>query len=1484
MHFSNAIQHYKKAEKFQLSQLLFLLLIFSYTNSGYAVTNEYFKYQLSLNGVLYDSLEEAEAAMMSYNDQSPYLELVNEIIYKPLTQSYGAAELHYDVLNPEIEADSEDCYKHRLLSSPCYQSEVEAANAYLTLGGSPYVIVSIDEANPDQSWSVTYYYEGNPTYCKQSDPCITTVHKEIIYSCSLPGYRLNNDNPPLCTNYIYARIFAKFPSPQENGNSCDLPLTPYPINLATGNKFLKQTDYVGEGTFPLKLVRYYNSYLGTNPRSGNWAFSFDYGIRSNLSSKRMDIRRPNGQILVFSRADDTIKIWTGETQGSGILELLPDNTFLYKPGDETEEYYSYIGNFIGGDVWRISKIKHISGLTRTYSYDSARRLEKITDSRGNQLTIEYSTARNIARVTVPGNRVFTYHYNRFGNIDSVSYPDGTTKIYLYEDAALPFALTGVIDERNIRYATYDYDATGKAISSFHGTNANLELVVYGTDGTVTLTNGRDISSHYAFSYHNGIKRFAEITGPGCTSCGTSDTSYHYFNVTGFLQSKIKQGITNEYGSYDSKGNPGYMIQAAGASEARRIDYTYDPRFARKVKTITEPSVYTSGSKVTTYDYDDFGNITRIRIDGFTPNGSIVGREINLQYLGPLNQLSQIDGPRTDVSDIVTLDYYANDIAQGNNRARLKSITTPLGVVRSNILYSATGKVSSETRLNGVSLTYSYYSGNDRLQSITENDGTTSRTTYWTYLPTGEVETITRGYGTADAVTMIFGYDAARRLTSITDGLGNRIQYQLDTEGNKEKEDLYDDTNTLRKSLTQTFDDYNRLNLLTQANESRDNDFNADGTLARVTDGNSVVTDYGYDALKRLVVTTQDVGGADVSTQNALTLYGYNVDDHLTSVTDPNDGTTTYIYDDLGSLLSQNSPDTGTTHFTYDAAGNVSTKQDAKGQSFNYSYDALNRLVLLDAPGTVDDIAYTYDSCTNGAGRLCQIVIGDGTGNQVTTYSYDGVGHVISHQGVVYSYDVLDRVRSMNYPSSRQVVYNYNIAGQVSQVELIDQGQSTILASNMTYAPFGPVTDFTYGNGKTLSQGLDPAYRFTSHHVTGALQLTNNLYDGNGNLLQVDNSLTQTTNVYNYDALNRLDTANGAFGDQDFGYDKNGNRLSLIDSGNTLTYSYAPNSNRLDVAANDDVILDANGNTTRKGSWMYTVNSHNRLTNVSNDAEEVGRYAYNGLGQRIYKDVTTIVKKRPVVTTTNFTYGLNGELLSEETAGGVIDYVYLNGQPVAMISADQVYYVHNDHLGTPRAITDTVGDVMWTWDGDPFGSVKPDGITAGKGKNAATFTFNLRFTGQYYDAESGLHYNYIRYYDPSTGRYVTSDPIGLNGGMNTYAYVGANPLRWIDSNGLDIEDYEPYEIPDDDRPIPGPFGGKCGPQGSNLATWIPDVTPRACENHDKCYDDCAKKCGGFNCKISCDITLGGLYGIATAIRGHTVYDELEKENGCGSCGK
>lgn len=174
---------------------------------------------------------------------------------------------------------------------------------------------------------------------------------------------------------------------------------------------------------------------------------------------------------------------------------------------------------------------------------------------------------------------------------------------------------------------------------------------------------------------------------------------------------------------------------------------------------------------------------------------------------------------------------------------------------------------------------------------------------------------------------------------------------------------------------------------------------------------------------------------------------------------------------------------------------------------------------------------------------------------------------------------------------------------------------------------------------------------------------------------------------------------------------------------------------------------------------------------------------------------------------------------------------------------QMYFIHTDHLNSPRLITNSTGQAVWRSDNtDPFGGNVPDENPSGLG----AFTCNLRLPGQYFDQETNTHYNYFRDYDPGIGRYVQSDSIGLAGGINTYLYVGANPIKYYDLFGLDrwgdqqVDPWYPRskKPPFHVRPDGQPWGWGCGDKDTDHVVpdvmWGVNVTP-ACRKHDHCYE-------------------------------------------------
>ncbi|MFC1751480.1 RHS repeat-associated core domain-containing protein, partial [Pseudomonadota bacterium] len=714
-------------------------------------------------------------------------------------------------------------------------------------------------------------------------------------------------------------------------------------------------------------------------------------------------------------------------------------------------------------------------------------------------------------------------------------------------------------------------------------------------------------------------------------------------------------------------------------------------------------------------------------------------------------------PRTDVADLSTFEYYLNEATQGNNRARLKRIIDATGTnVRDNIQYSATGKVLSEQRSNGITLSYTYYPGNDRVETATQSDGTESYTSHLTYLATGELETITTAHGTADATTITYGYDDARRLTSITDQLGNVLSYTLDTEGNTTATQVHDSNGVLKRTQSAIFDDFNRLFKAFNADGYAYTQYNYDaqGNVSNVQDANYNTTGSSYDALGRLQTI--------VDAHNSSTGYQYDDQSNLTQVTDPKGNSTQYQYDDLGNLLELNSPDTGITQYTnYDAAGNLLSQTDANNQTIQYQYDALNRLTQItynDGTTTV----YTYDQGINSQGRLSTIT----TPASAISYSYDAFGRItdktqsITHSGTTidlttsYQYNTAGQLQSMTYPSGKIVSYQYN-NGQLSQLDL----DNTPLLSNISQDPFGPINGWSWGSN--TSQDVSRQYdlngwlsSYTQGNTTLGL-----FYHPNGNVGEIVDTVTWIGGTgFGYDALNRLTYSSywipTDWNSQGYDYDANGNRTAQSEESSQQAYQYNThgidlNNNRL-LTHQGDLLrqyqYDANGNTLSDGNHSFTYDARNRMDSVST----IVSYSHNGLGQR---DRKTIQANNE---TTLFVYDEAGQVVGEYSENGtpIQETVYLGSMPVTVIKDNAAYRIYTDHLNTPRAITDDTNTVVWEWlNDDPFGANLANEDVDGDGN---LFAYNLRFAGQYFDEETGLHYNYFRTYDPETGKYLQSD--------------------------------------------------------------------------------------------------------------------------------
>jgi RHS repeat-associated protein len=567
-------------------------------------------------------------------------------------------------------------------------------------------------------------------------------------------------------------------------------------------------------------------------------------------------------------------------------------------------------------------------------------------------------------------------------------------------------------------------------------------------------------------------------------------------------------------------------------------------------------------------------------------------------------------------------------------------------------------------------------------------------------------------------------------------------------------------------------------------------YDPNGNLTQLADPLNHVTRYEYDSLDRAIRTLQphpDLSGQTLGQIDT----DYDPLGQITGITDPRNLSTGYQRNAFGDLLTLTSPDTGVTTYIYDEAGNAKTKTDARGKTAAYTYDSQNRITRI----AYDDqtVTYTWDSCTHGIGRLC----GLNNGSSRLAFGYDLHGRIAQQIQTVgttaltvgYHYDPDGLLDQLTTPGGQTITYTRQ-EGRI--VSIAVNGQPLI--GEIAYEPDGQLGGWVWGNNTPNQRRYDLSGRpvqidFGLDAQSQLPETLNYRYDGAGRLTDISHTVNAGADQHHdYDGLDRLTASIRGVPVQDsdnYIYDLSGNRTGKLHNAGAEDYGIDPGNNRLQSvngSTSKTYSYDAAGHLTGDGSLTYTYNAEGRRISATGPGLNAS-YAYNGGGQRIKKTVNGV--------TTLFAYDAEGHLFGEYDGNGqpLQEIVWFGDLPIAVLkpaaapgTGIDVFYVHADHLGTPRKVS-RPGDnqVLWAWESEPFGHSQPNQNPSNQGE----LVFNLRFPGQYYDAETGLHYNYFRDYDPRTGRYIQSDPIGLAGGINTYAYVNGNPANAVDPLGLDI---------------------------------------------------------------------------------------------------
>ena len=1028
-------------------------------------------------------------------------------------------------------------------------------------------------------------------------------------------------------------------------------------------------------------------------------------------------------------------------------------------GNET--IYTYDGN---GDL---TSVTDSADRTVTFTYDKKHNLISITDPMGIAVARnEYDDdGRLIATIDADGNRM-EYDYDVEGRRETVKDRNGNTTIYIYDDNgnvlqtmdAYGHKTTNTYDANNNLLSTKD--ANGNTTSYSYDSSGNVTSVT-AADGTrvdSTYTQDNCVSSIQmldktimAMEYDSNGRLSSVEDANGNT------TSYEYTS-----DGKIT-GMTDAIGqvqqvTYDKSGNVAATTNGAG----ERAAYTYDKDGRCTGVTISREENGETLTFTSHYSYNAAGDMVE-SIDN-------AGNVTSYEYDQNGNQTASVDAKGNRIT-------YAYD-----DLANLTKTTYPDGTFET-FAYDANGNNISATDRSGLKITMKY----DKLDRMTEKTYADGSKESYVYDAVGNVtETVS-----ATGAKTTYTYDSRNRNTSITDALGNVTSFEYDEQARL----------TARKDVAGNITSY---------------DYDANGNIIKTTypDGTAVTSK--YDARNRVVSQKNQYGYE--------TRYSYDGADRLTTVTDAYGNRYTYGYDSNGNLVTVTDAKEQVTAYTYDAAGRVSTVRNALGKTMAYSYDEIGNITeYKDYAGIVT--TYAYDDMNQ--------LVKKTVGSESTIYTYSDTGLLTkvkdSSGTVTYGYDNYDRLISKTDARGVKLTYTYDKVGRLSafdngfgttkyEYDVLDRitrvidrnGQATVYE----YDALGNRSAVRYPNGNVMTYTYDACQRLKEENIVNGngVQLAKYSYGIGkaGERISVTeiNSGVETEITYKYDKLNRLvkETieCKGNRLTNEYEYDEVSNRTkkkttvkgditSIADTSldevevteGTTTYTY--NSlNQLITEVTDHAIktytYDANGNLIKQTGertvdYSYDKEMHLiKATIQKGNSVTIESYTYDYAGNRTSKTINESDVKYYV----NDTSGSLSMVVAETDKAGKEQASFTRGDNAEFLSMergqDKWYYLSDGH-GSVRILTNIAGRITDRYGYDAYGNLLEK---EGDADN------DFLYTGEQYNANTGLYYLRARYMNPSTGTFISMDsyqgsiydPVTLH----KYLYANANPVMYTDPSG------------------------------------------------------------------------------------------------------
>lgn len=1003
------------------------------------------------------------------------------------------------------------------------------------------------------------------------------------------------------------------------------------------------------------------------------------------------------------------------------------------------------------------------------------RLKEVTDAVGNITQYDYNLGANTTTIIRLDEEetphTTTIVYNDSGHILSETNPEGEITTY---ELDLEFnVITEVIDTGGLELTTrYDYNEDGHRIIVIDPREETVMTIEYNQYGGPTMITNADTPPLEVEIAYDPITFM-----PTGAVDNSGDLGSYTWTDNGNPESFTDEnGITRTF-AYDIYGNKiSETLDPAGLE--RIIEYEYD-LFGRVTRTVVDPEDL---ELTTIYNYDALGRMIR----AVDPRGN----ETLYEYDANGNQV-EVTVVKTDPSgtEVTVYDY--------DEANRLISMITPDGIetayeynylgLQAKSIHNYVENEGSTDDQNVVE--ERLYDSVGRLTNILDGEGTI---THYVYDDAGRQSDVYQNYVEGQPATedqnlhTIMAYNEAGWLTDVTDPAGTVTHYEYDNVGRR----------------TQVISNY--VDGTSGANEVESDliqemIYDVRGRMTSVIDPMGYETVYDYDDGGRLESVTNTATSPDI-----ITSYFHNNASELIQITDPEGRKTRYEYDAAGRQtkvimnyvdgdFSTGAPSVDVTQtMLYDAAGNMTRQTFVDGTGSpphnDFTYDYLNRLKT----------ATYFDS-------------------QLFTYTYTPIGQLdtVNQQGVGttdYDYDALYRPEEVTYPNGYLMTYDYDVMGnresitaqlpgpvthtvdyeydEMYRVDTVTNGNDV---TEYTYNEVGLITAMTMPNGVSADYEYDDAYRVTEIDYGSSIGKYLYTYDKAGNRVEAEEyegATLEWTLDWTYDEAHRLTTEvrtpnAGSAVTTVYTYDKTGNRLTEAVTGQSSTTSSYNGLNQLTSSVTGSNTLnyayDLRGNlvdVTGAQSIDYTFNARDQLTSVTQSGSTTA-YAYDPDGRR--------VKQTTGGQVTNYLwdeFSRFGDVVVEANGSNSVLAKYIladcgcatGDKLISQIRGSETNYYLYDAQGSVRVLTDDTGAITDEYDYSSSGELL--GSSSGTTPNA------YRYTGQQFDAQTGLYSLRARYYDPNNGRFLSKDPLNyLFPSSSSYIYADSNPINRYDPSGL-----------------------------------------------------------------------------------------------------